>query len=104
MSAELEIGSGVKLRPFILHGEPEGSEPAGWIESHPAAPQCVHRAALGDVFTGDCGGSVHVRRHAGETGPVWTVEQRDPLTLSPSIVCKCGGWHGWVRDGQWVPA
>lgn len=33
------------------------------------------------------------------------------LTLNPSILCRLGsasvrecGFHGWVRDGKWVPA
>lgn len=33
------------------------------------------------------------------------VESRDPLTLAPSILCAQGcGFHGFVRDGHWVPA
>lgn len=43
-------------------------------------------------------------------GARWTVTAGDPrtgagLTLSPSVwhrVLSCG-WHGWVRDGRWVP-
>lgn len=43
-------------------------------------------------------------------GARWTVTAGDPqtgagLTLSPSVwhrVPSCG-WHGWVRDGRWVP-
>ena len=34
----------------------------------------------------------------------WTVESRDPLTLSPSILCKRCGHHGYIRNGQWVSA
>lgn len=26
------------------------------------------------------------------------------LTVDPSILCDDCGLHGWVRDGQWVPA
>lgn len=36
-------------------------------------------------------------------GPKWTVEQWDPLTLSPSIACRACGHHGFIRDGRWVP-
>ena len=35
---------------------------------------------------------------------MWQVEQRDPLTLSPSLLCRACGHHGWIRDGRWVPA
>lgn len=27
----------------------------------------------------------------------------DPLTISPSLLCRCGD-HGWLRDGRWIPA
>jgi len=26
------------------------------------------------------------------------------LTLSPSVLCVTDGFHGYVRDGAWVPA
>ena len=35
---------------------------------------------------------------------VWTVESWEPLTLSPSLLCSACGHHGFVRQGQWVPA
>lgn len=59
-----------------------------------------HREPNGEA----CGGYVNI---LGAGSPQWTVEQREPLTLLPSIWCKgpdCGGFHGWVRDGQWVSA
>ncbi|HYS41963.1 MAG TPA: DUF6527 family protein [Pseudonocardiaceae bacterium] len=34
----------------------------------------------------------------------WHVEQDDPLTLSPSLLCTACGDHGFIRNGQWVPA
>jgi hypothetical protein len=37
------------------------------------------------------------------TGPFWTVESWEPLTLSPSLLCACGD-HGFIRGGRWVPA
>ena len=36
-------------------------------------------------------------------GPTWDVASYEPLTVSPSILCHCGD-HGFIRDGQWVPA
>jgi hypothetical protein len=32
----------------------------------------------------------------------WTVEQEEPLTISPSIATGC--CHGFIRDGKWVDA
>jgi hypothetical protein len=44
-----------------------------------------------------------------ETTPEWTVESREPLTISPTIECKgeyyelkCN-FKGSVVDGAWVP-
>lgn len=34
--------------------------------------------------------------------PWWTVEQEEPLTLSPSIDTGC--CHGFIRNGKWEPA
>jgi len=34
----------------------------------------------------------------------WTVEQQEPLTVTPSILCGECGVHGFIREGQWVPA
>lgn len=36
--------------------------------------------------------------------PIWQVESLDPLTLSPSIVCRECGIHGFIRGGRWVSA
>jgi hypothetical protein len=37
------------------------------------------------------------------SGPFWTVESWEPLTLSPSLLCHFGD-HGFIRDGRWVVA
>jgi hypothetical protein len=34
----------------------------------------------------------------------WSVEGEAPLTLSPSLLCRACGHHGFIRNGQWVPA
>lgn len=33
-----------------------------------------------------------------------TIEQRQPLTIAPSILCSDCGTHGFIRNGRWVPA
>ncbi len=35
---------------------------------------------------------------------VWRVESWEPLTLSPSLLCKTCGDHGHIRNGKWEPA
>jgi hypothetical protein len=44
-------------------------------------------------------GDVQRRVHPGAAK--WTVEQWEPLTLSPSLLCHCGD-HGYIRGGRWV--
>lgn len=34
----------------------------------------------------------------------WDVLSVNPLTLSPSLLCKACGHHGFIRQGRWVPA
>ena len=34
----------------------------------------------------------------------WGIVSTDPLTVTPSILCGLCGCHGFIRDGQWVPA
>lgn len=45
-----------------------------------------------------------VQAEVGPVGPTWTVESWDPLTLSPSLLCRACGDHGFIRGGRWVPA
>ncbi len=54
----------------------------------------------------ECWGMVPFDTPANQetTGARWTVEQEDPLTLSPSILRRECGLHGYIRDGRWVEA
>ncbi|MDX2870522.1 hypothetical protein PV382_23415 [Streptomyces scabiei] len=33
-----------------------------------------------------------------------TLLSREPLHLEPSLLWRCCGLHGWVRNGQWEDA
>lgn len=90
----VDLGDGWKLEPVSQHGKPDT---IGYMITGPAAEACP---LPGD---GLCGGLVRIA-DTGDGKPVWKVEQDDPLTLSPSIVCSCKGQHGFVRDGKYVPA
>lgn len=41
---------------------------------------------------------------AGTTGPNWTLVSLEPLHVEPSIHCLSCREHGFIRNGQWVPA
>jgi hypothetical protein len=34
----------------------------------------------------------------------WNVTQREPLTLSPSLLCRACGDHGFITNGRWIKA
>ena len=34
----------------------------------------------------------------------WKLISVEPLTISPSLLCRACGHHGFVRGGKWVPA
>lgn len=34
----------------------------------------------------------------------WKLESREPLTISPSLLCMSCQHHGFIREGKWVPA
>lgn len=34
----------------------------------------------------------------------WDLVSEVPLTVSPSLLCRVCGHHGFIRDGRWVPA
>lgn len=55
----------------------------------------------------ECSGAVlfdlpwnNTEENAGR--PKWAVESWEPLTISPSILCRACGHHGWIREGRWV--
>ena len=35
---------------------------------------------------------------------IWQVESWEPLTLSPSLLCRRCGDHGFIKEGKWVRA
>ena len=58
--------------------------------------------------TGTCQGHVNldlpgVRDRVGGQ-PVWQVVSLDPLTITPSVLCRACGDHGFITDGRWVAA
>lgn len=72
----------------------------GWL-AHEANPMfwhwCPARAAAPPERT------VHGGWVAAGTS-AHTLVSREPLHLEPSLLWRCCGTHGWVRNGQWTPA
>jgi hypothetical protein len=38
------------------------------------------------------------------SGRDWRLDQLDPLTISPSLLCMSCQHHGFIRGGVWVSA
>lgn len=70
------------------------------------------RAGLNDFHKkpdgSDCGGFITFAGSAWANEftdlQVWQVQSWEPLTLTPSLLCRTCGNHGFIRDGKWVPA
>lgn len=86
----IDIGHGVHIK-FTVRGDHD--EVCGIYESH----ECLDGEGMGAV-------TFDVPAAEGLPGPRWTVEQLDPLTISPSVLCGTCGNHGFIREGRWVPA
>jgi hypothetical protein len=48
-------------------------------------------------------GSAWVRNFEGRVVG-WDVVQREPLTITPSLLCRACGNHGFITNGKWVKA
>ena len=90
MSTYVDIGHGVSIEIRHVAGE---TEPAGVAYKHP------------DGKGGTCEGWAPFNGHpGGRHGEGWDVESLQPLTISPSLLCRICGNHGFIRNGVWVPA
>jgi hypothetical protein len=94
----LELNDGVVVRFSTRYGDPEDADYCGGILEHPALPG---KPADDE---GRCSGSFYFRGYAASPQHhEWDILSESPLALSPSFLCHCG-FHGFIRDGRWVPA
>jgi hypothetical protein len=111
MSADIDLGDGHALS--FADWDPDldlNPQYRDIADQLPARVSAIVRHQLPGVNPGTqggyCEGSITFDTPAARahfSGPYWTVESWDPLTLSPSLLCHCGD-HGFVRDGRWVRA
>ncbi len=85
LSETQDIGHGVLIQVFHVEGALEG---IGGSHPLPNGERCVFWIPV----------SREPKSHA------WTLESETPLTVSPSLLCRVCGHHGFIRNGQWVPA
>lgn len=92
----VDIGHGVEID--LVHSTLAGGTVVGLDYTHPTGDG---RRCAGFIYFD----TPRVRQvFEPSAGRMWQVEQEMPLTLSPSLLCRACGHHGWIRDGNWVPA
>ena len=105
---DIDLGDGHWLKWFSW--SPDRSIPSNAERFH-GVPDCEkfgaavpHVTADGSLCEGfvTLEGDVQARVHPG--APKWRVECWEPLTLSPSLLCRTCGDHGFIRGGKWVRA
>jgi len=56
----------------------------------------------------ECWSGVHFKSEAQARvfggHPSWDLVSKDPLTLTPSLLCRLCGDHGFITAGKWVRA
>jgi hypothetical protein len=87
-----ELGHGVRYT-FTAWGE---HDPVGIIEQHEG---CSVSSQGGGIMFDLPGVADAFPGH-----PLWTLVQKEPLTLAPSLLCRACGHHGFIQEGRWVPA
>jgi len=88
-STQFDLGNGTKYTRVVYEDE--------WVGINE-----WHLTPAGEL----CGGWVPFtgNRFSNGIGPTWEVISLDPLTLSPSLLCRACQHHGFIREGRWVPA
>jgi len=107
MQADLDLGNGRTLQwtrwapDRHLNPQYEGQpdiERIGAILSHPDRRDPSRPCEGGILFDRPGVASAFPDRD------LWRIEQENPLTISPSVLCGACGDHGFIRDGNWVEA
>jgi hypothetical protein len=75
-----------------LRRYPEGMDDAGKV----AGLYYEHPGRSGEV----CHGWITFKPYWKDG---WDVQSWEPLTISPSLLCRACGHHGFIRGGRWVP-
>lgn len=97
-----DLGGGFSYRPFGWHPDrdiPSNEERYRGIADIEEVGVAIY---YGDRQWGFCNFDTPEVRAVFGTGPLWTVVQREPLTLTPSILSPSTGLHGYITDGKWV--
>lgn len=106
MSEELDIGHGHTIRRVGWHPDRELNPQYAdrpdieWIGVIIHHPRPDNGEPCSGLVTFDLPG---VAELVGPDRPLWTVASFEPLTTTPSVLCRICGDHGYITDGAWVP-
>lgn len=91
---EHDAGSGFSYSLWYL--DEEHTQPGGICEWHPCPVRDDRPEGAGNfaILPFDVPGTEQWKVH-------WHLEQLLPLTISPSILCRECGFHGFLRAGRW---
>jgi hypothetical protein len=93
-AARVDIGDGHSITFAHYEGEVAG---ANVYHHRPDGAECVGWVAFA--------GRAWARSFPdGLAGKSWDVVKDEPMTLTPSILCRACGDHGFIQDGRWVKA
>ena len=106
----LDLGHGITGRFYVWKSERDlNPQYEGIPDADPAGIIIKHIHDDGKVCEGGVPFETEATRAMVERGldnpdRVWQVERLEPLTISPSILRKECGLHGFIQDGKWIPA
>lgn len=86
-------------KPLDLGGDITNAE-VRFIDGEPSGVYYMHPCVDGKVRAG----YVPIARVPAPPHNEWKLEQLEPLTISPSLLCTACKHHGFIRDGKWVRA
>jgi hypothetical protein len=100
---EFDLGGGCSFT-WLMGGDyrdpPEDHELIGLIEHHPKPSPDAPGLYCGGYVAWKASGSAQPRHELVAGG----IGDEEHLTISPSVLCRACGHHGFIRDGRWVPA
>lgn len=90
----VDIGEGHSLQFLSYQGSPR------------VAVNIFHMNSKGEPCAGFAPFANRAWANSFEPGAIatWDVQNDDPLTITPSILCRACGDHGYVTNGRWVKA
>lgn len=95
--APIDIGHGITVTL-------RDCECSGFVHDHSIPCGLTWRHSKPDGFDCDASPALWVPLGHVQDFANWKLEQLEPLTISPSLLCRHCGTHGFIRQGKWVPA